>query len=276
MRVLAWAGAPLPLFRPDARATSSGRRSSAGHAHPVCARRRERRMHCHHEKTIVIDDSVAFVGGIDLTSKAATGSTRHDHIARAVGWHDAARARGPGGGDVAAHFRMRWQRGDRGGARARPRRSERRGRTVQVVRTVPGARLRGATAWGLRHPRVATCGPPVGAAPDLPREPVPLVARDRRVLRDKLGQPPIAGSGSLVLLPARPNTGGDDTRGVLAELIEADGGRRPAPRMHAVRARTARSPTRSTCTRRSGIVDDAGSRSARRTSTSTRSSTTPR
>ena len=24
-------------------------------------------MHCHHEKTIVIDDRVAFVGGIDLT-----------------------------------------------------------------------------------------------------------------------------------------------------------------------------------------------------------------
>ena len=31
---------------------------------------RERPMHCHHEKTIVIDDRVAFVGGIDLTSEA--------------------------------------------------------------------------------------------------------------------------------------------------------------------------------------------------------------
>ena len=28
---------------------------------------KERPMHCHHEKTIVIDDRVAFVGGIDLT-----------------------------------------------------------------------------------------------------------------------------------------------------------------------------------------------------------------
>ena len=28
----------------------------------------------------------------------------------------------------------------------------------------------------------------------------------------------------LLVLPAKPNSGGDDTRGVLAELIEADGG----------------------------------------------------
>jgi hypothetical protein len=31
---------------------------------------RERPLHCHHEKTIVVDDRVAFVGRIDLTSQA--------------------------------------------------------------------------------------------------------------------------------------------------------------------------------------------------------------
>ena len=50
-----------------------GRREADGRAH--CRRNKihceldscVRFMHCHHEKTIVIDDRVAFVGGIDLT-----------------------------------------------------------------------------------------------------------------------------------------------------------------------------------------------------------------
>lgn len=29
-------------------------------------------MHCHHEKTTVIDDRVAFMGGIDLTSESGS------------------------------------------------------------------------------------------------------------------------------------------------------------------------------------------------------------
>ena len=27
-------------------------------------------MHCHHEKLVIVDDTVAFVGGIDLTALA--------------------------------------------------------------------------------------------------------------------------------------------------------------------------------------------------------------
>src|ERR1700675_1762792 len=47
------------------------------------------------------------------------------------------------------------------------------------------------------------------------------------VLRDKLENPPADDFRLLVVLPAKPNAGGDDTRGVLAELVEADadGGR---------------------------------------------------
>jgi phosphatidylserine/phosphatidylglycerophosphate/cardiolipin synthase-like enzyme len=43
-------------------------------------------------------------------------------------------------------------------------------------------------------------------------------------LADKLAHPPSDEFRLLVVLPARPNTGADDTRGVLAELIAADAG----------------------------------------------------
>jgi phosphatidylserine/phosphatidylglycerophosphate/cardiolipin synthase-like enzyme len=43
-------------------------------------------------------------------------------------------------------------------------------------------------------------------------------------LADKLANPPNDDFRMLFVLPARPNTGADDTRGVLAELIEADAG----------------------------------------------------
>jgi phosphatidylserine/phosphatidylglycerophosphate/cardiolipin synthase-like enzyme len=45
------------------------------------------------------------------------------------------------------------------------------------------------------------------------------------VLCDKLAHPPDPDFRLVVVLPARPNNGADDTRGVLAELVEADGGR---------------------------------------------------
>lgn len=58
----------------------------------------------------MIDDRVAFVGGIDLTSLGGDRRDSSKHPARAaLGWHDAAtRVRGPLVGDVAEHFAMRW------------------------------------------------------------------------------------------------------------------------------------------------------------------------
>jgi phosphatidylserine/phosphatidylglycerophosphate/cardiolipin synthase-like enzyme len=42
------------------------------------------------------------------------------------------------------------------------------------------------------------------------------------ILTDKLSNPPTPDFRLVVLLPAKPNNGSDDTRGVLGELIEAD------------------------------------------------------
>src|SRR5206468_1620460 len=44
------------------------------------------------------------------------------------------------------------------------------------------------------------------------------------ILCDKLRRPPSDNFRLLLLLPVKPNTGAEDTRGLLAELVEADGG----------------------------------------------------
>jgi phosphatidylserine/phosphatidylglycerophosphate/cardiolipin synthase-like enzyme len=45
------------------------------------------------------------------------------------------------------------------------------------------------------------------------------------ILADKIAHPPTPDFRLLVVLPAKPNTGADDTRGVLGELLEADADR---------------------------------------------------
>src|SRR5437870_832776 len=112
VRVLIWAGAPLPVLRPwrgDGREVRD--QLMAGSRIQCALDARERPMHCHHEKTIVIDDRIAFVGGIDLTNFHGDRWDTQDHPPRApVGWHDvAARITGPAVQDVAQNFAMRWE-----------------------------------------------------------------------------------------------------------------------------------------------------------------------
>src|SRR5579859_5961446 len=67
VRVLVWSGSPLPAFHPTrkdvARQLENLRRGTRIQAH---GDPREHPLHCHHEKTVVIDGDLAFVGGIDL------------------------------------------------------------------------------------------------------------------------------------------------------------------------------------------------------------------
>ena len=78
-----WAGAPLPLFRPSRREVRDMRERLTSGTRIQCALdSNERPMHCHHEKTIVIDDRVAFVGGIDLTSQSGDRFDSSHHPAR--------------------------------------------------------------------------------------------------------------------------------------------------------------------------------------------------
>jgi phosphatidylserine/phosphatidylglycerophosphate/cardiolipin synthase-like enzyme len=218
VRVLVWAGAPLPLNRLS-RATVRRMRESLCHGTQIRCEldARERPMHCHHEKTIVIDDRIAFVGGIDLTSVGGDRFDSSAHPARSgVGWHDAStQIAGPAVADVAEHFRMRWLE-----VSAAPAGNL----ELQIVRTVP-ERIYTAQPRGdfsilesyLRALRSARrliylenqflWSPEVAS-----------------ILQDKLRRPPSDDFRLLLVLPAKPVGGGDDTRGTLGELVEADAG----------------------------------------------------
>jgi phosphatidylserine/phosphatidylglycerophosphate/cardiolipin synthase-like enzyme len=225
VRMLAWAGAPLPLFRPSRAQVRVMRAQLTRNTRIDCRLdAKERPLHCHHEKTIVIDDRVAFVGGIDLTSESGDRYDSSEHVARAaVGWHDVgARIQGPAVADVSEHFRMRWR--EVTGQQLPPAaRADAAGELdVQIVRTVPERVYRsvprgdfGILESYMRALRAAKrliyfenqflWSPEIAA-----------------VLVEKLRSEADPAFRILLVLPAKPNDGADDTRGVLGELIEAD------------------------------------------------------
>ena len=172
----------------------------------------------------MIDDRIAFVGGIDFTSEAGDRFDSADHPARAaIGWHDAcALIEGPAVQDVADHFRSPLAGShERDTATAAARGSG--GETeLQIVRTVPEHVYRGLPRgdFGILES--------YGRALRSARRLIYLEnqflwsSEIEAVLVDKLRRPPHPDFRLLVVLPARPNNGSDDTRGMLGELIEAD------------------------------------------------------
>jgi phosphatidylserine/phosphatidylglycerophosphate/cardiolipin synthase-like enzyme len=227
VRMLLWAGAPLPVFSPRRSNVRRVRDELARGTRVRCALDgRERPMHCHHEKLVIVDGETAFVGGIDLTS---LGGDRYDTSAHPVrgglGWHDAAtRLRGPAVADVAGHFAARWREvtAERLAPDPTPARS---GNTdVQVVRTIPNSiydflphgdfRILEAYIRALRSARsLIYLENQFLWSPEIVR-----------VLAGKLRRPPSDEFRLVVLLPVKPNNGADDTRGQLSALVRADGG----------------------------------------------------
>src|SRR5437763_8895425 len=227
VRVLAWAGAPLPLFHPTRSDVRAARDSLIGGTRVAMALdARERPMHCHHEKLAIVDGEVAFVGGIDLTSYAGQRLDHSEHPARgSIGWHDATtRVRGPAVADVAEHFRLRW-REVTGEALPSPVPPGPAGEVeVQLVRTVPenvyDALPRGEFSilesylrWLRAAQRFVYLENQFLWSPEIVT-----------VLADKLRRPPHDRFRLVVLLPAKPNNGNDDTRGQLGLLADADDG----------------------------------------------------
>ena len=112
VRVLVWAGAPVPIMQPSrAKARDLMDRLVRGTRIHGAVDPRNRPMHCHHEKLVIVDGTLAFVGGIDLTALAGDRLDGWPHDRNTtLGWHDAAaRLEGPAVADVCAHFAMRWQ-----------------------------------------------------------------------------------------------------------------------------------------------------------------------
>ena len=226
VRVLSWAGAPLPLFKPSRKDVREMRDALArGTRIRMALDDRERPMHCHHEKAIVIDDRVAYVGGVDLTSLAGNRWDTSDHPARGeLGWHDAAtRIEGPLLGDVWDHLALRWHEvtGERLGDR--PDAAPRGTIEAQLVRTVP-EKIYGALPNGDFRIAEAYIRALRGARKLIYLENQFLWSPEIvSILEDKLRRPPSDEFRIVVLLPARANNGADDTRGQLARLIREDG-----------------------------------------------------
>jgi phosphatidylserine/phosphatidylglycerophosphate/cardiolipin synthase-like enzyme len=258
VKVLLWAGAPLPLFRPSRKTVRKMREELCRGTKIQCALdSRERPMHCHHEKTIVLDDRVAFVGGIDLTADSGDRFDSPSHPARGqIGWHDAcARIGGPAVVDVARHFAMRW-REVTGETLPAPQTAEPAGDVeVQIVRTIPEKVYRAVPRGDFRilesYVRALR-----SAERFIYLENQFLWSPEiSSLLVEKLRNPPHPDFRLLVVLPAKPNNGGDDTRGVLGELLDAD---RDAGRLLActVFARTGRLADPVYVHAKIGIVDD--------------------
>ncbi len=258
VRVLVWAGAPLPAFHPTRGEVRQKVEELTRDTRIRCEMDpREHPLHCHHEKTIVVDGELAFVGGIDLTNLAGDRFDSPGHPARwRLGWHDVAtRLRGPAVADVASHFAMRWHEVT-GEQLPLPDPPPPAGAsTVQVVRTV---------ADGM-----------YGALPDGDFRVLESYVRALRsarrlvylenqflwapevvsILAEKLRSPPSDNFRLVVLLPSRANNGQDDTRGQLGVLVDADGG---AGRLLAatLQARSGRHADRVYVHAKVGIVDD--------------------
>ena len=141
VRVLLWAGAPVPVFAPRWGSVRKGRDELVrGTRIKAALDSNERPMHCHHEKLVVIDDEVAFVGGIDLTDLSGDRYDTPEHPGRGrMGWHDvASRLRGPVVADVARHVAHRWQAVTGERLEERPADLESAGDVeLQIVRTLP-------------------------------------------------------------------------------------------------------------------------------------------
>ena len=225
--MLVWAGAPLPLFRPSRSDVRNMReRLTNGSRIMVALDARERPMHCHHEKTIVIDDRVAFVGGIDLTSEDGDRFDSSHHLAR-DGLRVARRGnanRRSGGRRRRRPLRDALARVTAELAPCRPCRI-RRHVDVQIVRTVP-EKIYDAFRMATSGSSSPTFGPFAGRGNSStsktsfsghPRS-LPTSPTSSRIPRPRT-------SDCLFCFPPKPNNGADDTRGILGELIEADAAR---------------------------------------------------
>jgi phosphatidylserine/phosphatidylglycerophosphate/cardiolipin synthase-like enzyme len=228
VRVLAWAGAPLPLFHPDRREVREARDELVrGTRISMGLDKKERPFHCHHEKLVIVDDEVAFVGGIDLTNFAGDRLDSGEHPRReGTGWHDScSRVEGPLVGDVVRHFLLRWRAVTGEELPDPPHPAELAdGIEAQLVRTLPERVYDDCRdgEWSILESYLRALR---GAERFIYLESQFLWSPEIAfVLADKLRNPPRDDFRVLVLLPSKPNNGADDSRGQVGILIDADKG----------------------------------------------------
>jgi phosphatidylserine/phosphatidylglycerophosphate/cardiolipin synthase-like enzyme len=228
VRVLLWAGAPVPVFTPARAAVRRVREELVRGTRVRCALDfHERPMHCHHEKLVIVDGEVAFVGGIDLTSLGGDRFDTSGHPMRGrLGWHDAStRVRGPAVGDVAAHFAARWREVTGEQIEQAPAPPAPAGEVeLQVVRTVPDKIYDFLPRGDFRILESYTRALRSASKLVYLESQFLWSAQVVEILAGKLREPPSDDFRVVVLLPAKPNNGADTTRGQLGVLAGADNG----------------------------------------------------
>jgi phosphatidylserine/phosphatidylglycerophosphate/cardiolipin synthase-like enzyme len=254
--------------------------------------RRERTMHCHHEKLVIVDGELAFVGGIDLTDLAGDRRDNPLHLPdRPLGWHDAAtELRGPIVADVAEHFAQRW--GEAAGEQLAPTAGTGAGAATAAASSAAEGASAAPTTAAASASSTATPAPGQTAiqfartVPErtyrfAPRGDFSILQQYLNALRGaeslvylenqflwstevvdvlarKLSRPPNDAFRVLLVLPERPNNGADTSRGQLGRLLDADDGHRRllATTVNALTGREI-SPVRVYVHAKVGIVDDA-------------------
>jgi phosphatidylserine/phosphatidylglycerophosphate/cardiolipin synthase-like enzyme len=230
VRILVWNGSLL--FKP--RSISARRGVHQLHrANPRVHARVDKHIHlthCHHQKTIVVDGTTAFVGGLDMTTFDSDRWDMQSHPVRVgLNWHDIAfRLQGDAAQDVARNFVDRWNAitGERivlpPPARAK---SEDNQTPVQIVRTIPAKLYPFAPegefgiAWAFRQAFMRA------------RKYIYLENQylwspaAMRELADALRRVDDPEFRIVLVLPARPNIGKDDTDEHVRYLRELDGTR---------------------------------------------------
>jgi len=228
VRVLVWAGAPLPVFKPSRRQVREAHeRLTRGTEIECVLDACTRQMHCHHEKIVIVDDEVAFVGGIDLTALAGDRYDSREHPHReGIGWHDAStRLRGPIVRDVAAHFALRWTATTHQALEVPEAGAPAGDVTAQLVRTVPENAYPSVLPRGEFSVLEAYVRALRGAKRLIYLENQFLWSPEIvRILESKLREPPSDDFRIVVVLPHKANNGQDDTRGMLGRLVAADDG----------------------------------------------------
>ena len=226
VRVLLWAGAPLPLFRPSRGDVRDLEKRLRGAGVEVALDSKERPLHCHHEKLVVVDDRVATVGGIDLTSFCGDRYDSSRHLWRpALGWHDAAAlVRGPVVGDVGEHFRLRWREVTGRELPPAAMSAEAGEHELQLVQTIPEKvyKARPSGAFRILETYVRAL-----------RSAERLIYLESQflwspelveILAEKLRRPPREDFRIVAVLPSHPDSGNDNSRGQVGALADADGG----------------------------------------------------
>ena len=228
VRILLWPGSVVGKF--------SSRKVKALHrllvrSNPRLRARldnREHFSHCQHQKALVIDGRLAFVGGLDVTAFDADRWDVQRHTYReGLNWHDMHwQIEGPCVADVAENFRQRWNAlAPRDPVRpVAPPEPLAGGSAAQVQRTIPKGNYPFAPQgiFGIayayrraiaRAERFIYLENQYLWSPEITEALCDAIRRGRRT-----------GLRVALVLPAHPNVGKGDTDRHVQELLDADEG----------------------------------------------------